>query len=186
MVKFPAMKPRIFEPWSQARLDRENKASIKHNVPWSQRGPKTPEAVGGIWKNQRYRPTPERWGNKGGKRHQKKKRNKELRAQGVDPAVVNRPGAAGSKSGSSSSSSSFVKLEEGAMSSGNVVKLEEGAVSSSSGVKVEEGAVSSRSKRVVVKQWREGSKRVSSSSGVKVEEGSDAVDSSLYRFGSDY
>ena len=84
MVLFPAKKGenRVFKSWTPAEYAKEEKASAKHKRPWQERGPSIPSSCGGEWRAQRYRPRQgqegseqkkPRWGNKGGKKHQKKK-----------------------------------------------------------------------------------------------------------------
>ena len=84
MVLFPAKngEHRGCKTWTPADLAREEKAAAKHKTPWQERGPSIPSTVGGEWRGQRWRPrqgqeeTRGRWGNKGGKKHQKKKLNR--------------------------------------------------------------------------------------------------------------
>ena len=89
MVLFPAKKGenRVFKSWTLVEYAREEQASAKQKRPWQERGPSIPSSCGGEWRGQRYRPRQAqegseqkkpRWGNEGGKRHQKNK----LRALG--------------------------------------------------------------------------------------------------------
>ena len=118
MVLFPVKngEHRVCKTWTPADLAREEKAAAKHKTPWQERGPSIPSTVGGEWRGQRWRPrqgqeeTRGRWGNKGGKKHQKKKL-RELRSllQNMplpDADEETEPSASASSSATSSSACS--------------------------------------------------------------------------------
>ena len=87
MVLFPPKEgeARAIKTWTPEDYARETKASKKQKTSWQDRGPSIPSSCGGLWRDQKFRPRPgqegseqkkPRWGNKGGKKHQKKKRKR--------------------------------------------------------------------------------------------------------------
>ena len=88
MVLFPVREggARVIKTWTPEQYAREEKASKKEKKGWEARGPSIPSTCGGLWCGQKIRPRaipkpgeekkPPRWGNKGGRKHQRKKQNK--------------------------------------------------------------------------------------------------------------
>ena len=134
MVLFPAKKGenRVFKSWTPAEYAKEEKASAKHKRPWQERGPSIPSSCGGEWRGQRYRPRQgqegseqkkPRWGNKGGKKHQKKKRNRQKTLDSLlqdmsllDADEETEPSASASLSATSSSACSKASSAPGSAS----------------------------------------------------------------------
>ena len=87
MVLFPAKKgeARVIKTWTPEHYAREKTAAEKQNTPWQERGPQKLRECGGLWRKQQFRPRQGqegseqkkgRWGNKGGKKHQKTKKKR--------------------------------------------------------------------------------------------------------------